>query len=64
MTKRILGLGIAAAAAVSLALPAAPAQASDCISMFTTPVQCAEETVRGLCPIEGTQPTCLRNVSG
>ena len=63
MTKRIVGLGIAAAAALSLALPAAPAQANHCIGWVTSPVECAVDivnAVRALCPIEGTQPTCIR----
>lgn len=62
MTKRILGLGVAAAAAFSLALPAAPAQADHCWSWFTTPVQCVEDTVSSVldvCRFEGTRPTCL-----
>lgn len=64
--KRILGLGIATAAAASLALPAAPAQAHHCISWFTTPRQCAEDVlsqVQALCPVEGTQPRCLPTAS-
>lgn len=63
MTKRILGYGIAAAAAVAFALPAAPAQAGECINMGTTPVECTLEKVGNICPIEGTQPTCLKNIS-
>lgn len=62
LTKRILGLALGAAAAASLALPAAPAQAANCIGWATTPVECAQQVVariRALCPIEGTQPTCL-----
>jgi hypothetical protein len=62
LTKRILGLALGAAAAASLALPAAPAHASNCISWATTPVECAQQVVaqvRALCPIEGTRPTCL-----
>lgn len=66
MTRRILGLGIAAAAALSFGLPAAPAQAHHCINWFTTPRQCAEDVedrIRAICPIEGTQVTCLENIS-
>ena len=58
MTKRILGLGIAAAAAFSLALPA-PALADHC--MEGTSVDNCIEDVRNICPIEGTYPSCLRN---
>jgi hypothetical protein len=63
LTKRILGLGLAGAAALALALPAAPAEAHHCIGWATTPRQCAEDIVamvRALCPIEGTQPTCIK----
>jgi hypothetical protein len=62
LTKRILALALGAAAAASLALPAAPAQAGSCIGWATTPVECAQEVVarvRAVCPIEGTQPRCL-----
>ena len=45
MTKRLAGMAIAAAAAASFALPAAPAQAAGCINMATTPVQCLLEKV-------------------
>jgi hypothetical protein len=38
-------MAFAAAAAASFALPAAPAHASGCISMVTTPVQCILEMV-------------------
>ena len=44
MTKRIAGLAIAAAAAATFVLPAAPAHAQ-CINPFTTPVDCALEAV-------------------
>ena len=44
MTKRLAGLLAGAAAAASFALPAAPAHA-ECISYFTTPVDCALEAI-------------------
>lgn len=58
MTKRILGLGVATAAAFAFALPA-PAQADHC--MEGTNVRNCVEDVQNICPIEGTQPSCLRN---
>ncbi|HEX8004165.1 MAG TPA: hypothetical protein VF519_15865 [Mycobacteriales bacterium] len=62
MTKRFLAAAVGAAAALTLALPAAPASAY-CISLFTTPVDCVKEaigvTIKNPCPIEGTRPTCL-----
>lgn len=45
MTKRLIGLGVAAAAASAFLVPAAPASASECINMGTTPVQCILEKV-------------------
>lgn len=46
MTKRIASLAIGAAAALTFALPAAPASAT-CISIETTPVECAKEALGG-----------------
>jgi hypothetical protein len=43
LTKRLAGIALAAAAAASFALPAAPAQAAGCVSPVTTPVECAKE---------------------
>lgn len=45
MTKRLAGLTIAAVAAATFALPAAPAQAAGCVSLATTPVECIKEMV-------------------
>ena len=49
MTKRIAALAVGAAAALSFALPAAPAAAT-CISYDTTPVNCAQEALDGTIP--------------
>ena len=61
MTKRIATLAAGAAAALSFALPAAPASAT-CISFDTTPVDCAQEALdsveSGGCIWYETFPIC------
>lgn len=56
MTKRILGLALAASAAFAVALPA-PAQADHC--MQGTNVRNCIEDVMNICPTAGTRPACL-----
>jgi hypothetical protein len=61
LSKRIAVLAVAAAATLSFGLGGTPAGASDCISLFTTPVQCVEESVNHVVAscLQGTQVTCL-----
>ena len=43
MTKRLAGMAIAAAAAASFALSAAPASADDCVYYGTFPLVCLDD---------------------
>lgn len=63
VTKRLAGVLAGMTAAASFALPAAPAHAQ-CISMFTTPVDCLMEAIPG-CVYYGTfELVCLGGATG